>query len=72
MVEFYLKVLGQKNSSLASGNRPDKNFLSLTRPFNQMCLRICIFQKTTNKQQQKQELKEAKETKEEKRIYQEN
>ena len=73
MVEFYLKVLGQKNSSLASGNRPDKNFLSLTRPFNQMCIRICIFnfkKQQTNKKEQ--ELKKAKETKEKKRISQEN
>ena len=50
MVEFYLKVLGQKNSSLASGNRPDKNFLSLTRPFNQCVSEYAFLISKNNKQ----------------------
>ena len=32
-----------KKSSLASGNRPGENFLSLARPHSRMCIRIYVF-----------------------------
>ena len=53
-----------------------KIFLSLTRPYSRICIRIYIFnfKKQTSKkqQQQQQEYKKAKETKKEKRISPEN
>ena len=39
---------------LVSGNWPGENFLSLTRPHSQMCIRICIFNfKKAKKQEDK-------------------
>ena len=46
-----------------------ENFLSLTRPQNQICIRTNIFNLKNNKTDQKEvDKKKTKETKEEKRI----
>ena len=62
--------LRPEKSSPVSGNRPGENFLSLTCPHCQMCIRIYIFLLKKNKK--KQEDKKSKKTKEEKRISVEN
>ena len=74
-VSFNKVVLRQKKSILVSRNRPGEKFLSLTRPYGRICIRIYNFQfQKTNIQAKKKKRiqKKAKETKEEKRIYPEN
>ena len=51
---------------------PDIFFLSLTRWYSPMCIRIYFSFQKTNKQKKKQEYKKSKRTKEENRISPEN
>ena len=62
----------EKKSSLVSGNRPGKKFLSLIRQHSRMCIKVYIFKFKKHQTNKKQESKKAKETKEEKRISPEN
>ena len=59
-VSFNKVVLRQKKSILVSRNRPGEKFLSLTRPYGRICIRIYNFQFQKTNIQGKQKKKKTK------------
>ena len=56
------RALGQKKSSLISGNRPGETFLLFTRLYSGMCIRIYLFnfKKQTNNKKTQESKKQKK------------